>query len=564
MPLTPDGVGQAVCDTRRAHMIRRLIVLIGLLLAEVAAGAEPGSAPALAELPREYVDTALIQSTGRTIHVPAGGDLQSALNKARLGDLITLAAGATYTGPFLLPKKEGTGWLVVRTDTPDARLESGGSQRVNPARAPLMPRLIAPRGAIIALAPGAHHYRFIGVEVSPAPGIFAYHLIAPAAEPRSDSDQPHHLIFDRCYLHGDPAKGSRRAIALNGQHLAVIHSHVSDFKEVGADSQALAGWSGSGPIKIVDNYLEGGAENVLFGGSDPAIPGLVPSDIEIRGNTIAKNPRWNPGNSTYDGSRWTMKLLLELKNARRVLVEANVFENYDGFAIVITPRNQSGTAPWSTVTDVTIRHNWIRRVSSIINISGYDEYHPSRPTERITVEHNVAESLYDAGPPNPKMILINGGPDDVTIRHNTILTPSGRGSSYLMFANAIHKKGNAFAFTDNIVQLGTYGMGGDNPPLGSNSLTLLDGHFRRWAFSSNILINPQGTPPSMYPAGQYWVSSLAAVGFQDPSKADFALSAKSPYRGHGSGGSDPGANVKSLFEAFTRFMSAPDFRRDQP
>jgi hypothetical protein len=339
---------------------------------------------------------------------------------------------------------------------------------------------------------------------------------------------------------------------------------VSDFKEVGADSQALAGWSGSGPIKIVDNYLEGGAENVLFGGSDPAIPGLVPSDIEIRGNTIAKNPRWNPGNSTYDGSRWTMKLLLELKNARRVLVEANVFENYDGFAIVITPRNQSGTAPWSTVTDVTIRHNWIRRVSSIINISGYDEYHPSRPTERITVEHNVAESLYDAGPPNPKMILINGGPDDVTIRHNTILTPPGRGSSYLMFANAIHKKGNAFAFTDNIVQLGTYGMGGDNPPLGSNSLTLLDGHFRRWAFSSNILINPQGSPPSMYPAGQYWVSSLAAVGFQDPSKADFALSAKSPYRGHGSGGSDPGANVKSLFEAFTRFMSAPDFRRDQP
>src|SRR5262249_54862846 len=94
--------------------------------------------------------------------------------------------------------------------------------------------------------------------------------------------------------------------------------------------------------------------------------------------------------------------------------------------------------------------------------------------------------------------------------------------------------------------------------------TLLDGHFRRWAFSSNILINPQGSPPSMYPAGQYWVSSLAAVGFQDPSKADFALSAKSPYRGHGSGGSDPGANVKSLFEAFTRFMSAPDFRRDQP
>src|SRR5215472_6268535 len=122
MPLTPSALGQPACGTRRAQMIRRLMVLIGLLLAGVATGAEPGSTPALAELPREYVDTGLTESTGRTIHVPAGGDLQSALNSARLGDVITLAAGATYTGPFLLPKKEGTGWLVVRTDTLDVRV----------------------------------------------------------------------------------------------------------------------------------------------------------------------------------------------------------------------------------------------------------------------------------------------------------------------------------------------------------------------------------------------------------------------------------------------------------
>src|SRR5262249_37004156 len=132
MPLIPGALGQPVSGTLRAHLIRRLMLLIGLLLTGVAKGAEPGSPPALAELPREYVDTGLTQSTGRTIHVPAGGDLQNAMNSARLGDVITLAAGATYTGPFLLPKKEGTGWLVVRTDTPDSRLESGGSRRVNP------------------------------------------------------------------------------------------------------------------------------------------------------------------------------------------------------------------------------------------------------------------------------------------------------------------------------------------------------------------------------------------------------------------------------------------------
>jgi len=253
-----------------------------------------------------------------------------------------------------------------------------------------------------------------------------------------------------------------------------------------------------------------------------------------------------------------MKNLLELKNARRVLVEANVFEDYDGFAIVITPRNQSGTAPWSTVEDVTIRHNWIRRVSSVLNISGYDEYQPSRPTERITVEHNVAESLNETGPPNPKMILINQGPDDVTIRHNTILTPPGRGSSYLVFANAIRKKGNTFAFTDNIVHVGTYGLSAENPPLGSISATLLDGHFRAWTLTRNVLINPQGDPSSIYPAGQYWALSRATVGFHDLARGDLRLSPESPYRGRGAGGRDPGANIESLGKALARFMSAPD------
>jgi hypothetical protein len=34
------------------------------------------------------------------------------------------------------------------------------------------------------------------------------------------------------------------------------------------------------------------AENVLFGGADPAIPNLVPSDIRILRNTFTKNLAW--------------------------------------------------------------------------------------------------------------------------------------------------------------------------------------------------------------------------------------------------------------------------------
>lgn len=38
----------------------------------------------------------------------------------------------------------------------------------------------------------------------------------------------------------------------------------------------------SGIIRRDGNFLEAASENVMFGGADPQIPGLVPADIEIR------------------------------------------------------------------------------------------------------------------------------------------------------------------------------------------------------------------------------------------------------------------------------------------
>jgi len=509
--------------------------------------------PVLAALPQRLVDVSVPATGAKTVRVMANGDLQAALNSAQPGDVLALEPGATYKGPFLLPAKAGAGWITVRSAASDVDL---GTARVGPASSPRMPKLVASSGSVITMGLGAHHFRFIGVEISPSAGSFLHDLVAPAQDPHSESEQPHHIIFDRCYVHGDPARGSRRAIALNGANLAVIHSYLADFKEAGNDSQALAGWNGTGPIKIFDNFIEGAAENLMFGGADSAIRGLVPSDIEIRGNTFSKNLRWDLTDRRYDGSHWTMKTLLELKNARRVLIEANVFENFRGFAVVITPRNQSGGAPWSTVEDVTLRYNWIRQVSSLINISGFDEYHPSRPATRITVEHNVAENLSDKGEPNPKAILINQGPDDVMIRHNTILTQPGLGSSYLCFANATTKKGSAFAFVDNVAHMGTYGLSAENPSLGSSSSTLLNGHFKSWAFAGNVLINTQGAATNLYPSGQRWETSLKSVGFRDPAAHDFRLIPNTRYRGITTDKTDPGADIAAIAAAFNRATSA--------
>ena len=43
----------------------------------------------------------------------------------------------------------------------------------------------------------------------------------------------------------------------------------------------------------------------------------MPSDIEIRRNYVFKPLSWKVGDPTYAGKHWTVKNLLELKNAKR-------------------------------------------------------------------------------------------------------------------------------------------------------------------------------------------------------------------------------------------------------
>jgi hypothetical protein len=65
------------------------------------------------ERPRQRVDVAPVAVTGRTISVAANGDLQAAIDAAKPGDAIALEPGATYRGPFRLPRKDGDGWIVI-------------------------------------------------------------------------------------------------------------------------------------------------------------------------------------------------------------------------------------------------------------------------------------------------------------------------------------------------------------------------------------------------------------------------------------------------------------------
>src|SRR5438445_13754134 len=374
-------------------------IACGALLLPLLAFADGAAGrPESAQPPAAVVDTTAVEPSGRTIAVPGGGDLQAALESARPGDVVALEPGATYRGPIVLPRKSGAGWIVIRTGG-DTDIPQAGT-RVDPGHARAMAKLVATSGAVVKTAPGAHHYRLVGLEIRPGEATFLPNLVGIGWAETSAEDLPHHVIVERCYLHGDPRKGGRRGIVLNGATVAVIDSYLADFKEVGADSQAIAGWNGPGPFKIINNYLEAAGENVMFGGADPSIPGLVPSDIEIRRNHFAKPLAWKAGEAAYEGTPWTVKNLLELKNAARLFIEGNLFEHnwahaQSGFAILFTVRNQDGRAPWSLIEDVILAHNVIRHAAAGVNILGRDDIHPSQQTRRVVIRNNVFNDLGD-------------------------------------------------------------------------------------------------------------------------------------------------------------------------
>jgi hypothetical protein len=494
------------------------------------------SGPAAAAAPRRCSMPAET-SGGQTIDIPAGADLQAALNAARPGDTLSLAAGVVFVGPFTLPRKQGPGWIVVRGASQD-RLPPAGS-RVDPSHARFMPKLEADSDPVITVAPGAHHYRLTGIEIRPRRRVFLHNLVRLGDENnRRLESAPTYIVIDRCYVHGDPDVGARRGLAMNAKCVEVVSSYFSDFKEVGADSQAIASWNGPGPFRIVNNYLEAAGENVMFGGADPSVSKLVPSDIEILQNHFKKPLAWKSPAS--QGKLWSVKNIFELKNARRVLVEGNLFENnwvqaQSGFAILMTVRNQDGNAPWSVVEDVSFVNNVVRHTASGIYILGRDNNWPSEQTKRILIANNLFDDIGGASWGGGGTLLqIIQGAADVVVTHNTAFNTY----NVIMAEGDVHPR---FVFSNNIVFQNQYGIiGTDTSP----GLPTLSRYFPNANIAGNIFI---GADKSSYPPNNFFPPKLSDVGFaQQGEDSPLRLGATSSYRGAGTDGANVGVDVTAL------------------
>jgi len=197
----------------------------------------------------------------------------------------------------------------------------------------------------------------------------------------------------------------------------------------------------------------------------------------------------------WRGSRWQIKNVFELKNARRVIVDSNLIENnwvaaQPGYAVLFTPRNQDGACPWCVVESVAFTHNVVRNVSAAINLTGHDSPHPSQQTSGVRIEDNLFYDVTTRLGGNGWGMLMGDGPRDVVVARNTWIFD---GTTLLYMYGS--QKIEGFQFVGNAGPHGQYGINGADASTGTLTFQRF---FDAPVVTSNWL---SGGPSGRYPAG---------------------------------------------------------------
>ncbi len=365
-------------------------------------------------------------------------------------------------------------------------------------------------------------------------------------------------------------------------NVAVVDSYFSDFHCIAVtgfctDSHAISGGVGNtqdGPFKIQDNFLEASGEAILFGGG-PAT--FTPTDITVVNNHFWKPWQWMKGSSNFiggpDGHPFIVKNHFELKNAVRVLVEANILENswggfsQAGFAILLTPKNQhtkAGTyvCPLCQVTDITIRYVRISHAAGGIQMATAREVGDGPPAlagARWSIHDVVIDDLSKkyVGE-GTGFIILNGWPtnplNNVTINHVTAF-PDPLGQMMLVGNLETNPSMYALVFTNNLMTTGQYpvwntGGGSTNCAYKDVPVISIANCFTTYTFDNNGLIaTPAAFPPSTWPANNLFPPTIDDVGFvefNNGNGGNYELQSNSPYKNMGTDGKDLGADIVGL------------------
>lgn len=353
-----------------------------------------GSTDGPASLPTTCMKTArsFTPSNGTLRHVTDSTTLASALAAMVCGDIVQFEADFTNTN-VVLPAKacDATHWITFRSDgiansqfpaegikvTPCywGVASLPGRPNFNCASTTKVGRTISGHitgnsSVPFTITAGSSFYRIEGLEITvPVGNGFGVSQL-------TKMDGTDHIIWDQNWIHGTAADEIAHGVILkNSTWGALVDNFINDLhcKQGGqcADSTGISGGVDNvqtGPFKIVDNFVEASAENIIFGGGAAT---TIPADMLVLYNYLFKPLIWNPASGSYAGIRWVVKNNFEMKNGNRILVQYNYLENawapdQVGSAFLLTPRSPSqqsptlpGTCPTCQTEHVTFRWNYV-------------------------------------------------------------------------------------------------------------------------------------------------------------------------------------------------------------
>ena len=342
------------------------------------------------ELPRLL--PALPTAYNRQVRVPAGGNLQAAIDAAQPGDEILLAPGASY-GKIMLRNRGDQGWVRIATDI----AEPAGVRVDTTANLAVLTCGTTNCRSVDAGA-GARGWELSLLKVTST----ALDVRSPIYLSHVNGVIPSHILIDRVYVR--PGGDAKSCILGNVDHFTVRYSVLAGCQNPGQQTAAAGGWHFNGPQLYLDNYMDCTAQCLLVGGA--ARPKVVrPADISILRNHMRQIP------GTFSVAP------LETKDGIRYHVEGNVIEGGD-FGVLFKSAGQGGVclAPCGT-EDVTFRLNIIRGSNQGINLlrlsAGASEPMSRVLIENVLIDHNGGQT-----------IQILNAPNDLVLRSITIASSS--------------------------------------------------------------------------------------------------------------------------------------------
>lgn len=283
---------------------------------------------------------------------------------------------------------------------------------------------------VIAADAGAHHYAIYDGEIAAtaAKGLSgALVLLGTSPPATSYSENPSHLGVDRMYFHGcagdvpatipiwpEPVScgtedlGVKMGVRMNCAYCWVMNSFFDQMQLLGLESHVIGTYNGQGPFKVVNNHLRGGATSLHFGNTPPAIPGLIPSDIEVRLNTIDLDPNWYPlSHFCFGGpAKWGLKERLDFESLQRMVFEGNeLFQSWcdgdQGALVFMGPTACAASSctggNQNLLNDIYFANNLLAHGYHGFAILGRGGLHGlSMPFQRFDVTNNL---IWDLGVP---------------------------------------------------------------------------------------------------------------------------------------------------------------------